>query len=151
MIIIGYQGIGKTTLSYRDNNFVDLESSNFYNKGIRPENWYVYYCNIAASLSRQGFNVFVSSHEVVRNRLKKYFDTEKILCVYPSVELKNEWIPKLHRRFIESRMDKDFKAWMNALDRYEENIEELKNSGFECIELTSMDYDLEQEILNDII
>ena len=146
MIIIGYQGIGKSTLASKDNNFIDLESSNFFHNGIRPDNWYVYYCNIAAHLSKQGFNVFVSSHEVVRNRLRKDFKDTPTICVYPCLRLKNEWIKKLEDRYMNHKSEKNYKAWMNAVDRYAENINELKDSGFPVIEITSMIYDLDELI-----
>ena len=76
MIIIGYQGIGKSTLAGK-NKCIDLESGNFwfydletYQK-VRHNDWYIPYCNIANHLSEQGYIVFTSSHEVVRNELKK--------------------------------------------------------------------------------
>lgn len=140
MIIIGYPGIGKSTLAGR-NNYIDLESGNFWYRGVKPDNWYVYYCNIAEHLSAQGYDVFVSSHEVVRNRLRKY--ANKQLCVvYPSVELKNEWIDKLKRRYESTNLEKDYKALMNALDRYVDNVNELKNSQIPCIEIADMNYSL---------
>ena len=67
MIIIGYQGIGKSTLSARNLKYVDLESSNFWfddpetKQRVRHFNWYEMYCNVAEYLSRQGYVVFVSS------------------------------------------------------------------------------------------
>lgn len=140
MIIVGYQGIGKSTLA-GIHNCIDLESGNFWYNGIRPDNWYVFYCQIANHLSEQGYTVFVSSHEVVRNRLRKY-SKEQIYIICPSVELKEEWIYKLKKRFESTKLEKDYKAWMNAEDRYVENINELKNSGIKCIEITDMDYDL---------
>lgn len=142
MILIGYQGIGKSTLAFKENNFIDLESSNFFYKDKRIDNWYIYYCNIAAHLSKQGFNVFVSSHEVVRNRLKKYFD-EPLICIVPSINLKDEWIKKLYERYTNHKSEKNYKAWMNAVDRYENNINEIKNSGIEFIEIENINYDLE--------
>lgn len=142
MILIGYQGIGKSTLAFKENNFIDLESNNFFYKDKRIDNWYIYYCNIAAHLSKQGFNVFVSSHEVVRNRLKKYFD-EPLICIIPSINLKDEWIKKLYKRYINHKSEKNYKAWMNAVDRYEDNINEIKNSGIEFIEIENINYDLE--------
>lgn len=152
MILIGYQGIGKSTLAYKDNNYIDLESSNFYHNDKRPDNWYIYYCNIATSLSIQGFDVFVSSHEVIRNRLKKYCNKYKVItpiyCIYPSIELKDSWINKLENRYKKDKSEKNYKAWMNAIDKYEENILEIKNSGFGNIEITSMEYDLENLIDN---
>lgn len=142
MIIIGYQGIGKSTLASKENNFIDLESSNFFHNGVRSDNWYVYYCNIAAHLSKQGFNVFVSSHEVVRNRLKKYFD-EPLISIIPSISLKDEWIRKLEERYNNHKSEKNYKAWMNAVARYEDNINEIKNSGIGFIEIENIDYNLE--------
>ena len=144
MIIIGYQGIGKSTLAGK-NNYIDLESGNFWHNGARQDNWYVFYCNIAEHLSQQGYTVFVSSHEVVRNRLRKY-SKEELYIVHPSIELKEKWIDKLKKRFESSKLEKDYKAWMNAEDRYVENINELKNSGINCIEIIDMKYLLEDII-----
>lgn len=141
MIIIGYQGIGKSTLAGKY-KFIDLESGNFWHNGARPDNWYVFYCQIAEHLSQQGYNVFVSSHEVVRNRLRKY-SNEQLCVVFPSIELKDEWIDKLKKRFESTKLEKDYKAWMNAEDRYVENIQELKNSGISYIELQDINYSLE--------
>lgn len=145
MIIIGYQGIGKSTLAGK-NNYIDLESGNFWHNGVRPDNWYVFYCQIAEHLSQQGYDVFVSSHEVVRNRLKKY-SKEPLYIVCPSIILKEEWIDKLKKRFESSKLEKDYKAWMNAGDRYVENIMELERSGINYVEITDMNYSLEDILL----
>ena len=40
MIIIGYQGIGKSTLAGH-NSVIDLESGNFWNDGKRIDDWYI--------------------------------------------------------------------------------------------------------------
>ena len=77
MIIIGYQGVGKSTLANKDDKFIDLESGSFWinntdnNSKYRYDNWYEMYCNVAEHLSQQGYIVVVASHEVVRNRLKQ--------------------------------------------------------------------------------
>lgn len=149
MIIIGYQGIGKSTLANRDIRFIDLESSNFFIDGKRQDNWYIPYCNIAEHLSKQGKFVFVSSHEVVRNQLKD--SKEKVVVVYPAIKLKEQWIKKLEDRYKTTNLEKDYKAWMNAIDRYVENIEELKNNNFKKIELPRMNYDLGEELLLEIM
>lgn len=142
MVIVGYQGIGKSTLAAnKDNNFIDLESGNFWVDGKRDEKWYVPYCSIAASLSEQGFNVFVSSHEVVRKELAKYNVPKLVIC--PSHNLKEQWIKKLKDRYEASGLDKDYKAWKNAEDRYDENIDEIINSeGFFVDLIMEMDYNL---------
>lgn len=145
MIIVGYQGIGKSTLAGTD-GCIDLESGNFWSNGVRPDNWYVFYCQIAEHLSQQGYTVFVSSHEVVRNRLKKY-TKEPLHIVCPAVELEEVWIDKLKKRFEHTKTEKDYKAWMNAEDRYTENIKELLNSGISFTILTDMNYSLKDIVV----
>ena len=53
MIVIGYQGIGKSTLVKECNSYIDFESSNFKINGERPEGWEQMYCEAALDLSRQ--------------------------------------------------------------------------------------------------
>ena len=140
MIIIGYQGIGKSSVANKHIEFIDLESGNFWNNGIRPNDWYIYYTNIANHLSKQGKNVFTSSHEVVRNALKD--SKERVIVAYPSLDLKDKWLKRLEDRYNNTQLEKDYKALMNAKDRYEENIKELINSGFETLEINDINYDL---------
>lgn len=147
MIVIGYQGIGKSTLAGRNNRFIDLESSNFWVDGKRADDWYKPYCNIAEHLSQQGYVVFTSSHEVVRKQLENSHET--VVVVYPSIELKNEWVAKLQDRYEWSGLEKDYKALMNAKDRYEDNIKELEDSNIEYkMALKNIDYDLEAALIH---
>lgn len=103
MIIIGYQGIGKSTLAARNLKYIDLESSNFWfddpetKQRVRHSNWYEMYCNVAEDLSRQGYVVFVSSHQPVREKLSN--SKEYVIACVPSLDLKDQWIEKLHIRF----------------------------------------------------
>lgn len=146
MIIIGYQGIGKSTLAGKNNKYIDLESSNFAINGERYCDWYKIYGNIAEHLSKQGYVVFTSSHEVVRNRFKE--STEKVVVTFPSIDIKDEWINKLKARYVLSESDKDYRAYINAEQRYTENIEELMMECFDlgyfdCIVINDIEYDLE--------
>lgn len=147
MIVIGYQGIGKSTLAGRDNRYIDLESGNFWVDGKRSDDWYKPYCKIAEHLSQQGYIVFTSSHEVVRSQLE--LSSETVILVYPSAELKDEWIEKLEKRYQESGLEKDYKALMNAKDRYTENIKELEasNIGYKLV-LQKINYDLEASLIH---
>jgi len=145
MVIIGYQGIGKSTLAGVD-KFIDLESGNFwyYNNDqirVRDDHWYKIYCNIAIDLSQQGFNVFVSSHKEVRDTLMKNYP-DKTMAIVPSIDLKDAWIDKLEKRYRHSNLTKDYKAWKNAEDRYEDNIKEIIDSIPNTIILDNMNYDL---------
>lgn len=147
MIVIGYQGIGKSSLAGRDRKFIDLESSNFWVDGKRADDWYKPYCNIAEHLSRQGYIVFTSSHEVVRKQLEK--SKEVVVLVYPSLALKDMWIDKLQERYRSTGLDKDYKALMNAMIMYDSNIRELDNSKFNYkIALKDVNYDLEASLIH---
>ena len=141
MIIIGYQGIGKSTASRSSYKYIDFESNCFWVNGTRADDWYITYCQAAENLSRQGFNVFVSSHDVVRKQLQN--SDEDVVLIYPSPALEKEWIDKLTARYEMSNSTKDYKALMNAKDRYQDNIKELQHSDFEHkLEIDTMDYNL---------
>lgn len=130
MIIIGYQGVGKSTYCRSHEDSIDLESSNFwfYDKETKQKsrwhNWAEIYANIAVDLSKQGNYVFTSCHQVVRDELAKKDYNEHIVILIPSLELKDKWIKKLEKRYNDTKLEKDYKAWKNAEDRYTENINE---------------------------
>lgn len=145
MIIIGYQGIGKSTLAGK-RNCIDLESGNFWVDGKRDEKWYIPYCQIAKHLSKQGYTVFVSSHKVVQEELKN--SREKVYVICPSSDLKDKWIDKLRTRWEATGLNKDYKAYINAVDRYSENIQELMNSGFTAAVIDNMNYSINSILTN---
>lgn len=149
LIVIGYQGIGKSTLAKSDPRFVDLESSNFFNGNDRIDDWYVYYCQIAMHLAAQGKIVLVSSHEVVRKQLGATpvnRNVEIVTCT-PSLLLEADWVEKLRRRHDETHLVKDFKAYMNAANNYHNNIRDIAMDVFPNIEIKHMNYDLAKLIL----
>ena len=146
MIVIGFQGIGKSSLARSASNTIDLESGCFWNGNYRPDDWYVYYCNVAIDLSSQGNTVFTSSHKDVRDNFARLPKNELIVVCYPSLELKDEWIEKLLIRYERTKLLKDEKAWINASLCYESNIKDLMASPFDKIEIKSMFYDLHQLI-----
>lgn len=147
MIVVGYQGIGKSTLAGRDHRFIDLESSNFWVNGERAHDWYKPYCQIAEHLSQQGYIVFTSSHKVVRDRLVD--SKEPVVVVYPDPELKTAWLEKLCDRYHRTGLDKDYKAYMNAEALYDENIQELATCNIPFkLKLTEIDYDLEASLIH---
>lgn len=159
MIIIGYQGVGKSTFVKENDNSIDLESSNFWFKGEdgknkRYFNWAEIYVNIALDISSQSCIVFTASHQAVRDELAKpsRHHNEDIAVLVPSLELKDAWIQKLKDRYEESKLSKDYKAWKNAEDRYSENINELVNDahryGWDVITIDDMDYNLTDVMYN---
>lgn len=143
MIYVGYQGIGKSTLAHKIPNAIDLESGNFFVKGFRHEDWFMVYANIAYHLSNQGKIVFTSSHKQLRVYMNKV--GIPFTVVFPALELKEPWIAKLKQRWKETKRDKDFKAWVNAKERFNENIKDLSHEKKKVI-ITNMDYSLENLI-----
>lgn len=159
MIIVGYQGIGKTSLCTKSDWGIDLESSNFWipkrddpTSKYRHDDWYEAYCNVAEDLSRQGHNVFVSSHEPVRKRLQKSEEIVVAIAPAPTTEMESIWIDKLKARYEQSNLEKDMKALKNAEARYKDNVKEI----FDDIQISVMIHDPNYNladilfILNDI-
>ena len=142
MIYVGYQGIGKSSISGK-NNCIDLESGNFWVDNKRIDDWHKIYVNIAEHLSNQGYKVFMSSHKIVREELNKRKIEFKVIM--PSIFLKEKWIDRLQKRYDKSNLSKDYKALMNAKECYEENIEDLLQENH-IIQIQDINYDL-----NDLI
>lgn len=138
MIYVGYQGIGKSSISGK-NNCIDLESGNFWVDGNRVNDWYKIYVNIAEHLSNQGYKVFMSSHKVIREELTNR--GIEFTVIYPSLKLKEQWIKRLQERYDRTRSTKDFKALKNAQEMYEENIKDLASERNTII-ITDINYDL---------
>lgn len=156
-IIIGYQGIGKSStinkydfMGNKINSFIDLESSSFrLPDGSRHDDWYKYYINIALDLASQGNNVFISSHNTVREELAsriKSFPKIVPLIIYPDPSLKEQWIARLEQRYKENPTKKNELAFLNAKDKYLENINELKTysiqNKFKSFVIESTEYNL---------
>lgn len=150
MIVIGYQGIGKSTLVKECNSYIDFESSNFKINGGRPDGWEQMYCEAALDLSRQGHVVFTASHKCIRDYLKEHRDREFVLIVAPSVDLKDQWLEKLRNRCKETGLVKDRLALLNAEDCFNENIKEMQNYAnvFPFYEITDMGYKLGHLFVN---
>ena len=148
MIILGYPGIGKTSFGGK-NNTIDLESSCFYVKNKRPVNWFAQYCKVAEHLSKQGYIVFVSCHDSVRNYLKEN-SKEPLYLIFPSVSLKDEWVKRLENRFLTTGEQKDYRAWKTIQENYKYTITILKNCGIRFYEIQNLDYRL-QDIVDYLV
>lgn len=148
MIIIGYPGIGKSTLAATDARYIDLESSCFTVDGKKLVDWHVAYCQVAEHLSRQGYIVFVSSHADVVGYFSKKTSSEFIAIIYPSVNLRNPWVYKLQDRFEESGSEKDERAWMRSAWYFKDDVRALAAAPILSykLPLTDMEYDLKDEI-----
>ena len=151
MIIIGYPGVGKTSLAGRYNQYIDLESSNWNNPdNTKPDMWWWSYGKVAEDLSRQGYRVFVSCHPQVQ----KYFEesNEYVMVLYPSLELKEEWIKRVCDRYKRDNSMKNLAALNNVELYYDKQINSLNNSPFKNkLVLKDMNYTLDNEIDNFIL
>lgn len=148
MIILGYPGIGKSTICgvQKGNiNYIDLETSNFYDEnGKRPDEWWKYYGNVAIDLSNQGFTVFTGMQKEVSEYIKTHHLGQTFL-VFPSLELKDAWIKKLKIRAEKSGNNpKELRALNRTVERYETDIENLKTLGIPYYEIREMGYSLEK-------
>lgn len=150
MIIIGYQGVGKSSLckTYgRSLRYLDLESGLMkdpMNNNKRWDNWAEIYCNIALSLSGQDYMVFVSSHKAVQDILAN--DKDEVIVVYPSKTIKDEWIKKLLERYKKTGLKKDELAWLDAKANFDSEIDVLEASPFVKARIYSMHYDLKEVV-----
>ena len=148
MIIIGFPGIGKSTLACNNYKFVDLESSYFKSVNNRNDDWVVDYCQCAVYLSLHGFIVFVSSHKAVRDYIAKMRTNELVACIFPSKRIGEQWVKKLGDRYMDSGLDKDYRAFIRARDHYDDDIRELYAADdipYKWV-ITDINYNLEEEI-----
>ena len=144
LILIGYQGIGKSSLAGKD-GCVDLESSSFYVEGIRAQGWHVMYCQAAIAIAEQGYTVLISSHRDVVEYMKEAQlpkTVGRVVVVCPRGSWKDAWIKRLEDRFQKTHLNKDYRALMNAKEKYGENIAYLFSCGLPVYQPTKGSYDL---------
>lgn len=137
MVICGYQGIGKTTLSKKVCNVVDLDSSLFVDMTT--------YYEVIKYLDSLGKIVLTSTHSMLRDALRANGIDYYVVC--PKLELREQWIGKLTKRYQEDDSDKNFRSWTQAILHYDSHIKELMEKEKErCLLIEEMDYFLEDII-----
>ena len=144
MIFCGYQGVGKSSICNRENGYIDFESSNFFVNEMRPNVWIDIYINQAVSLNEQGYDVFLSTHKALRDRLNEL--NIDFTVITPSIDLKEQWIERLSNRYNNNPSLKNMKALKNAEECYEENVKDLCSEN-KVIMITNADYDLKECIM----
>lgn len=132
MIIIGFPGIGKSSVTRAydgDTNttsYIDLESSNF----VKDDNWVKEYCDLAIDLELQGYNVFVSSHRAVREYLAEKQDLfPDIIEVFPSKELRIEWLNRLESRYMKCKTAKNERALNYMQNNFDTAVDEMEHDA----------------------
>lgn len=143
MIVIGYPGIGKSTITKDNVGYIDYDSSLFQ----KEDDWAELYVKGAVNLSKMGNIVFVSSHKEVQDLLVNC--SEKVVIVYPALQLHDFWIDKLRVRYEKSKSQYDYKALMRCVSNYCEDILTLREAQFENkLEITTEEYNLEDLLKN---
>lgn len=149
-IILGYPCIGKTTLGGKY-NFIDLDISNMITNPdgvgyqyIKPSGWEEIYINIAISLKKQGYNVFLNARKDIIKYLFSIGETFSL--VYPSLTLKKEWIERATKKYEETKLDRDKKELDRMKLYFDNDISILSEYRVAQIEIDSMDYDLKELI-----
>lgn len=147
MIIMGYPGIGKSSVAKEDYRFIDLDSADrlIHGKYGRNKRWEEAYCNMALLLSKQGYIVFVSTHPEVRKRIIAK-EKNPVLC-YPNIALKDEWIKRLYSRYQDRKNRPTHNAWRRAKDHFDEDYDSLSKEKCNQLILYDMDYNLKKDIL----
>ena len=132
MIIIGFPGIGKSSVTRAydgDTNttgYIDLESSNF----VKDDNWVKEYCDLAIDLELQGYKVFVSSHKNVREYLsEKQAVFPDIVEVFPSKEMRTEWLNRLESRYMKCKTDKNERALSYMCSNFDDAVDEMEHDA----------------------
>ena len=142
MIVVGYQGIGKSTLAKKNYRYIDFESSALrHEDGSKANDWYESYCMMAEWLSKQGYIVFVSSHKEVRDYLNRHCK-EPFCAIVPSLSLKDWWLKKLHNRYNNTKSMKDALAYYRAIHWFTEDVTAIKDDIQITKEITTTNYDL---------
>ena len=112
MIICGYAGVGKSTLSKEYAGIMDLESTPFEKDWER-------YAKCAIHYSKNGYIVLVSCHKEIRERILDMLDGDNtnVCTIVPNVADKELYRERYTRRgntpeFIKVQMDN----WVKWLD-----------------------------------
>lgn len=123
MIIVGFPGVGKTSVCAGRNWYVDMESSDYR----KYDGWQVGYVDAAARISRVGATVFTSSHKEVRDELARRQPEVTVCEVFPapSAEMEKLWIKRLGDRLEKDPSAKNLAAYLHVRAHYMEAVNDM--------------------------
>ena len=150
MIIIGYQGIDKSTYCRKTIGAIDLDDSSCFRdfSGNRPDKWCETYVKTAIYLNGQGYDVFISSNKEVRQALLachccSYYRGFKYCAIVPSINLKDAWIRRLQNIYNNSNSTNNLEALNSARFNFEESIKDIANDIDNTFYITNLNnYDI---------
>lgn len=142
LIVIGYTGIGKSTIGGID-NCIDLESGCFWVGDRRATDWYIPYCQLAMDLANQGYNVLISSHRLVVQYMESVPRLENvgaIVVVCPQKSMKDIWLERLEKRYNETKTYKDYRSLHRAKDQYQHDIRDLLDCCLPVMQIDDLEH-----------
>lgn len=146
-IIMGYPGVGKSSMN--DPHFIDLESSCFNlsnNKG-KVQDWAEVYANTAIHLAKDHY-VFTSTHKEVQKELEARVPNSDLMIIYPCNLIFKDWINRLRKRFafgVSDERDKNYAAYEYISKNYDQTIKDIEATSniYPHIELCTANYRIE--------
>lgn len=152
MIVLGFCGIGKSTLVYRNisdnlNHYVDLDYTDF--KNVENDFWVKSYVKCATRLHNQGKIVLISAHEDVQKEVITTLNSEDYVIISPSKDLlygmcSLRKIKNYNNPYLNEMQKNDNLDMINHIveTHYWEIESVVKLYNMNCIELTSSKYEL---------
>ena len=157
MIFVGYYGIGKSSLCERNPTFIDLESKFFRDRdndagwlgGKKGLNNYIW---LVRTLNDSGRHVFVSSDSEIRFALldEKGLDRNEIVYICPEKNLKDVWLSKLYKRWVDTSDKKDWFSYIRATKKYVEDIESMERDHIKTIWIKDAEYNLSDLVSKEV-
>jgi len=146
MIIIGYQGLGKTTICQKYNNYIDLKCSDYRTiENNDDPDWFLPYCLDGEKLSHEGKVVFMSHNIEVCDYMKS--SSENNYIIIPDDSLYDYWIEKLKNRSDRTGQSKDYYAWLNAKDNFYDEMKYYRETYTNVYIIYDQNYSLEDIVL----
>ena len=153
-IYIGYPCVGKTTASKELIGIIDIDSSLFFIDGERVSNWHKLAVKMALRYLKSGFDIMLTSHKDVCDELallvkEGVLTTDDVYIIFPSPNLKTEWIEKIKQRYEDTKLYIHKKAYDNCSVNFDEHISSMES--YDCFTrkmITNMNYRLVEDIIN---
>lgn len=156
MIIVGYPGIGKTWAARAGyDGIIDLDSVYFRDRDddrgwLGGEKGLGNYIWLVKKLNSEGKTVLISSHKEVRDRLlaEKDIPRSEICYICPDVLMRDVWLARLYRRWIDTTEKSAWFAYRRAIKNYEKDISDMTSDRVYGVKVHIVDEkDLENGLL----
>ena len=84
---------------------------------------------------------------MIRDYIAKKVPNNNYWIIYPTVDVREEWLNRLRQRYFDTKSIKDLNALEYAETHYTESIRQLNaQRQFNTLTIDNMDYDLRTEI-----